>query len=155
MYGCESWTIKKAECWRIDAFELLCWGRLLRVLWTSMRSSQLILKEIVGKIDTEAEAPILWPPDAKSWLIRKGLDAGEDWRLEEKGTTEDQMVGWHHQLNGHEFEQAVEDGEKQGSLVCCSPWGHKDLDATEQLNDKNRFNSCIKKIPWRRAWQPT
>ena len=65
--------------------------------------------------------------------------------------TEDDMVGWYHQHNGHEFEQTPRDSERQGSLVCCSPWGHKDLDATEQLNDKNRFNSCIKKIPWRRA----
>ena len=103
MYGCESWTIKKAECWRIDAFELGCWRRLLRVPWTARRSNQSILKEmVIGRTDVEAEIPILWPPDAKSWLIWKNPDAGKDWRWE-KGTTEDEMVGWHHRLTGHEF----------------------------------------------------
>ena len=79
-----------------------------------------------GRSDAEAETPILWPPDAKNWLIRKDPDAGEDWRQEEKGTTEDDTVGWHHRLNGHKFEQTLGDGEGQGSLVCCSPWGHKE-----------------------------
>jgi len=101
MYGCESWTVK-AERWRIDAFELWCWRRLLRVPWTARRSNQSILKEIslifIGRTDAEAEAPILWPPDAKSWLIWKDSDAGKDWKQEEKGTTEDEMVGWHHWL---------------------------------------------------------
>ena len=78
MYGCESWTIKKAECLRIDAFELWCWRRLLRVPWTARRSNQSILKEIIGRTDVEAEAPILWPPDSKCWLIGKDLDAGKD-----------------------------------------------------------------------------
>ena len=108
MYGCESWIIKKAEHWRIDALELWCWRRLLRVPWTARRSNQSILKEIsrifFGKTDAEAETPTLWPPDAKNWLIWKDLDAGKYWRQEEKGMTEDEMVGWHHQLNGHEFE---------------------------------------------------
>ena len=88
----------------------------------------------IGRTDAEAETPILWPPDGKSWLIRKDPDAGKDWRWEEKGTTEDEMVGWHHQLDGHEFEQALGVGDGQGSLVCCSPWGLKELDTTEQLN---------------------
>ena len=79
----------------------------------------------IGRMDAETEAPILWPPDAKNWLIRKDPDAGKDWRQEMKGTTEDEMVGWHHQLNGHEFEQAPEVGDGQGSLVCCSPWGQR------------------------------
>ena len=79
----------------------------------------------IGKTDTKAEAPILWPPDAKSWLIGKDPDAGEDWRQEEKGTTEDEMVGWHHQLDWHEFEQALGVGDGQGSLAYCSPWGGK------------------------------
>ena len=79
---------------------------------------------------TEAETPILWPPDVKSWLIGKDLDAGKDWRQEEKGTTEDEMVGWHHRLNGCEFEQHLGDDEEQGSLACCSPWGCKELDTT-------------------------
>ena len=77
----------------------------------------------IGRTDVEAEAPILWPPDVKDWLIRKDSDAWKDWRQEEKGMNEDEMVGWHHQLNGHEFEQAPVVGDGQGSLVCCSPWG--------------------------------
>ena len=83
---------------------------------------------------TDAEAPILWPPYAKNWLIRKDLDAGKDWRQEEKGMTEDEMVGWHHQLDGHEFEQAPGVGDGQGNLLCCSPWGHRELDTTEWRN---------------------
>ena len=93
----------------------------------------------IGKTDAEAEAPILWPPNAKSQLTRKDPDAGKDWRQEEKEMTEDEMVGWHHQLNGHEFEQAPGDGEGQGSLECCSPWGHKESDATEQLNNNKEI----------------
>ena len=90
----------------------------------------------IGRTDAEAEAPILWPPDAKSWLIGKDPDAGKDWRWEKKGTTEDEMVGWHHRLNGHEFEQALEDGDGQGRLASCRPWGRKELDTTEWLNNK-------------------
>ena len=78
-----------------------------------------------GRTDAEAKAPALWPPDVKSQLIRKEPDAGKDWRQEEKGATEDEMVGWHHWLNGHEFEQTQGDGEGQGSLACCSRWGHR------------------------------
>ena len=109
MDGCESWIIKKTEHRRIDAYELWCWRRLLRVLWTARRSNQFILKEISPEYSleglmAEAETPILWPPDAKSWLFWRDPDAGKDWRWEEKGTTEDEMVGWHHWLNGHEFE---------------------------------------------------
>ena len=88
----------------------------------------------IGRTDAEAKAPILWPPDAKSWLIRKDPDVGKDWRREETGTTEDEMVGWHHRLNRHEFEQTPRVGDGQGGLVCCSPWGRKELDTTEQLN---------------------
>ena len=86
MYGCDSWTIKKAECWRTDAFQLWCWRRLLRVLWTARRSNQSILKEIspkyifTGRTDAEAKTPILWPPDANNWLTGKDLDAWKDWR---------------------------------------------------------------------------
>ena len=79
------------------------------------------------RTDAEAEAPILWPPGVKRRLIRKYPDSGKDGGQEKKGTTEDEMVGWHHRLNGHEFEQALGDGEGQGRRVCCSPWGHKDL----------------------------
>ena len=83
---------------------------------------------------TEAEAPILWPPNVKSWLTGKDPDAGKDWRQEEKGTTESEMAGWHHQLNRHEFEQALGNGERQGSLTCISPWSRKYSDMTDQLN---------------------
>ena len=88
----------------------------------------------IGRTDAEAEASILWPPDAKNWLFGKDPDAGEDWRREEKGTTEDEMVGWHHRLDGHEFEQAPGVGDGQGSLVCCCPWGCKESDMIKLLN---------------------
>ena len=134
MYRCESWTTKKAECGRIDAFELWCWRRLLGVPWTARRSNQSILKEIgPGRTDAEAETPILWPPDAKSWLIGKDPNAGKDWG-QEKGMTEDEMVGWHHRLNGRGFGWTLGVGDGQGGLVCCSSWGHKESDTTERLN---------------------
>ena len=87
-----------------------------------------------GRTDAEAEAPILWPPDVKSWLIGKDPDAGKDWRQEEKGTTEDEIVGWHHLHDGHEFEKIQGVGDGQGRPACCHPWGHKESDMTEQLN---------------------
>ena len=87
----------------------------------------------IGMTDAEAETPILWPPDTKNWLTRIDPDAGKDWGQEEKGTTEHEMVGWHHQLNGNEFEQALGVGDGQGTLACCSPWGCKELDTTEWL----------------------
>ena len=83
---------------------------------------------------TDAEAPMLWPPNVKNWLTGKDPDTGKDWRKEEKGTTEDEMVGWHHWLNGYEFQQALGLGDGQGSLACCSPGCHKESDTTEQLN---------------------
>ena len=88
----------------------------------------------IGRTDVEAEVSLLWPPDAKNWLIWKDPDAGKDWRWEEKGTTEDEMVGWHHWLNGHELEQALGVGDGQGGLVCCSPRGRKESNTTERLN---------------------
>ena len=81
----------------------------------------------IRRTEAKAETPRLWPPDGKEWLIGKDTDAGKDWRQEEKGTTEDQTVGWHHRLDGHEFKQALRVGDGQGSLACCSPWGHKEL----------------------------
>ena len=87
----------------------------------------------IGRTDAEAET-ILWSPDAKNWLIGKDPDAGKDWRWKEKRTTEDEMTGWHHWLNGHEFEQTLGAGDGQGSLVCCSPWGRKESDTTKRLN---------------------
>ena len=128
MYGDESWTLKKAERWSIDAFELWCWRRLLRVPWTARRSNQYILKKISPRCSLEGlmlklKLPILWPPHAKSWLIGKDPDAGRDWGQEEKGMTEDEMAGWHHRLNGHEFEWTPEVGDGQGGLACCDSWG--------------------------------
>ena len=108
MYGCESWTIKKAECWRTNAFELWCWRRLLRVPWTAEiqpvhpKGDQSWV--FFGRTDVEAETLILWPPDVKSWLIWKDPDTAKDWGHEKKMTTESEMVGWHHRLSGHEFE---------------------------------------------------
>ena len=99
------------------------------------------------RTDVEAETPILWPPDVKNWLIRKDPDGGKDWRREEKGMTEDEMAGWHHRLNGHEFEQAPGAGDGQGGLVCFSPWGHKELDMIEWLNwiELNYYPQCKKR----------
>ena len=126
MYGCENWTVKKPEHWRIDAFELWCWRRLLRLPWTARSSNQSILKEIspeysLGRNDAEVDTPILWPPDARSWLIRKYPDAGKDWKQQEKVITVDEIVGWHHQVNGGEFEEALGNDEGLGSLTWNSP----------------------------------
>ena len=131
MYGCESckesWVLKNWCFWTVVLEKTL--------------ESPLDCKEIqpvnpkgnqswifIGRTDAKAEAPILWPPDTKNWLIGKNPDAGKDWRQEEKGMTEDEMVGWHHQLYGHEFEQALRFRDKQGRLACCSPWGCKESD---------------------------
>ena len=136
--------LKKAECWRIDVFELWCW-RLLRVPWTARRSNQSILKEIqpvhpknqswdfFGRADVEAETPLLWPPHTKSWLIWKDHDARKDWGQEEKGMTQDEMAGWHHRLDGREFEWTPGVGAGQGGLACCDSWGCRESDTTERL----------------------
>ena len=100
----------------------------------------------IGRTDAEAEAPVLWPPDVKSWLIGKDPDAGKDWRQQEKGMTEDEMVAWHHWLNGHEFEQALGVGDEQGSLMSCSPWGYKESDATEWLNLTEMFDFDLEQL---------
>ena len=147
MYGCESWTIKKAEHRRIDGFELWCWWRLLRVPW-NCKEIQLVHPKgvqswvFIARTDFEAETPVLWPPHAKSWLIWKDPDAGKDWGQEEKGTTEDKMVGWHHWLNEHGFGWALGVGDGQGGLACCSSWGCKKLDTTERLNSTEL--DCVK-----------
>ena len=108
MYGCESWTVKKAERQKIDAFELWCWRRLESPLdWKEIQSVHPKGDQswvFIGRTEAEAETPILWPPDMKSWLIGKDPNAWNDWELEEKGTTEDEMAGWHHRLTAHEFE---------------------------------------------------
>ena len=139
LYGCENWTIKKAECQIIDAFKKT-------VVLEETLESPLNCKEIqpvkpkgnqswifIGKTDAEAEVPILWLPNV-NWLIGKDPDGGKDWRHEEKRATEDEIFGWHHQLNEHEFEQALGVGDGQESLACCSPWGCKESDTTERLN---------------------
>ena len=129
VYGYESWTIKKAERQRIDAFELWYWSPLdyKEMKPDNPKGNQSWI--FIGR--TDAEAPILWPPDAKSWFIGRDPDAGKDWRQEEKGTTENEMIGWHHWLNGHESEQTQGDGEGQGGLACCNSWGHKESVTTE------------------------
>ena len=152
MYGCESWTVKKAKCRRIDAFELLCWRRLLRVPWTTRRSNQSILKEISPRCSLEGlvlklKLLILWPSDVKNWLIWKDPDAGKDWGQEEKRITEDEMVGWHHQLNGHGFEWTlgVGDGQRSGVLWFMGSQRVRHNRATE-LNWTNLRNILLSKV---------
>ena len=142
MFGCESWTIKKAERWRIDTFELWYWRTLESPL--DCKEIQAVPQSwvITRRTDVEAEAPILWLPDAKSWLTWKDPDAGKDWGQEEKGTTEDEMVGWHHWLNGHAFGWTLGTGDGQGGLVCCSSWGRKESDTAERLNWTESAMSC-------------
>ena len=106
--------------------------------WESIITMYIYLcLTVIGR--TDAEAPILWPPDVKSWLIGKDPDTWKDWGQEEKQATEDEMVGWHHESNGHEFEQTPGDNEGQGSLACCSPWGHKERVTTEWPNNNNNW----------------
>ena len=140
MYGCESWTIKKAECWRIDGFELWCWRRLLRVLWTARRSNQSILKEFSPECSLEGLMLKLKLQCLATWYEElthlKDPDTGRDWRWEEKRMTEDQMVEWHHWLNGREFEWTPGAGDGQGGLACCSPCGRKESDWATELNWK-------------------
>ena len=133
------WELDYKESW---ASKNWCFGT-----WEESWESFRLCKEIktvhpkgdqswvfIGRIDVKAETPILWPPDAKSWLIWKDPDAGQDWGQEEKGTTEDEVVGWHHRLKGHEFGWTLGVGDGQGGLACCGSWGHKESDTTEQLN---------------------
>ena len=148
---CQSYGFSSSPIWMCELDNKKGWSPKNRFLQTVVLEktleSPLDCKEIqpvnpkgnrswivIGRTDAEAEAPILWPPDVKSWLIGKDPDVGKDWRQEEKGTTEDEMVGWHHRLDGHEFEQAPGVGDGQGSLVCCSPWDCKESDTTERLN---------------------
>ena len=135
MYKCESWTIK-------EGWELKHWWFQIVVPKNTLKSplDSEDIKSVnpkgnqswifIRRTDAEAAAPILWPPDVKSWLIENNTDPGKYWGQEEKGTTDCEMVRWHHQLNGLEFEQTQGDSEGQRSLVCCSPWGHKESDTT-------------------------
>ena len=142
MYGCESWTLKKAECWRINAFELWCWRRLLRVPWTARRSNQSILREISPGCSLEGlrlKLKVQYLATSCKELggfpggIGKDPDAGRDWGQAEKGMTEDEMAGWHHRLYGHEFGWTPGVGNGQGSLACYDSCGRKESDRTEQL----------------------
>ena len=139
MYGCEKWIIKKAESQRTDASELWCWRRFLSPLdCKEIKPMNLNRNQswiFTAKTDAEAEAPILWPLDGKGWLIGKDPDARKDYGQEEKSTTENEMVEWHHWHNGHEFEQTPGDSEGWGSLGCCSSWGLRELDMIWWLNN--------------------
>ena len=139
MYGCERWTKKKAECWRINAFELWCWRRFLRVPWTARRFNQSILKEIspeyslegwMLKLKLQYFGHLMWRTDS----FEKTLMLAKIEGRRRRGKQRDEIVGWHHWLDEHEFEQAPSVGNGQGRLACCSPWGHKETDATERLN---------------------
>ena len=132
MYGCESWTVKKAEHRRIDAFELWCWRRPCKDI-QPVHSEGGQPWDFFGRNDAKAKTPVLWPPHVKSWLIGKDCDGGRDWGQEEKGTTEDEMAGWHHWLDGRESEWTPGVGVGQGGLVCCDSWGRKESDTTEWL----------------------
>ena len=138
LYGCESWTVKKAEPWRIDAFEQWCWRRLLRVPWTARRSNQSILKQISPGCSLEGlmlklKLQYLGHLMRRVDSLEKTLMFG-DWGQEEKGTTEDEMAGWHHRLDVHVFEWTPGVCYRQGGLACCSPWGRKESDTTQRLN---------------------
>ena len=134
MYGCESWTVKKAELWRIDAFELWCWRRLLRVPWTTRRSNQPILKETSPGCSLEELMLKLKLQYFSHWMRRtesvENPDALKDWRQEEKGMTEDEMVGCHHWLSGYGFRWTLGVGDGQGGLACWDSWGYKESDTT-------------------------
>ena len=154
MYRCESRTIKKAERQRIDAFKLWCWRRLCKEIKpVNPKGNQPWI--FTGRTDAEAEAPVFWPHDIKSWFTGKDPDAGKDWRQEEKGVTEDEMVGWSHCLNGHEFVQALGDGEGQGSLHAAF---HEITKSRTRLSDwtttkaneskENFFVHCYFPAPW-------
>ena len=144
------WELDYKESWALQNW------RFWTVVLKKTLDSPLDCKEIrpvspkgnqswifIGRTDVETEAPILWPPDAKSRLVGKDPDVGKDWRQEEKGVTEDEIFGWHHWLNGHEFEQTLGDSEGQGSLACCSPRGRKESDTTERLNNNIKLSKLL------------
>ena len=152
MYGCESWTIKKVKCRRIDAFELWCWRRLLRVPWTARRSNQSILKEISSGCSLEG-LMLKLKLQYFGYLMRRAdsfedPDVGKDWRQEEKGMTEDEMVRWHHRLNGHGFGWTPAVGDGHGGLACCGSWGCKvRQDWVTELNWTELTFSNILELP--------
>ena len=138
------WELDLKEGWvpNIGCFQILLLGKTLEIPLDSKEIKRVNSKRnqpwtLIGRTDAEAEAPVLSPPNVNSQPTGKDPDAGKDWRREEKRMTEDEMVGWHHWFNGHEFEQTPGDSEGQGSLVCCSPWGHEELDTTKWLNNNS------------------
>jgi len=149
MYGCESWSIKKAERWSIDAFELCCWRRLLRVPWTTRQSNQSILKEVspgcsleglMLKLKLQYFGHLMWRADSMENSLMLGKIEGR----RRRGWQRMRWVGWHHRLNGHEFGWTPGVGDGQGGLVCCSSWNRKELDTTERLNwTKHIFDNCF------------
>ena len=144
IYGCESCPIKKAERQRIDAFKLWCWRRPFRSPLENKEIKAVNPKRSQPWIftrRTEAEAPTIWPPDAKSQFIGKDSDAGKDRRQKEKRVTEDKMVGWHHRFSGYELGQTLGDGEGQVGLACSSLWGHKELDTTWWLTSAKSLSA--------------
>ena len=129
----ESWAPKSWCFWTVvleNTLESAFDCKEIKLIYPKINHSWVF----IGRTDAEAESPILWPPDAKNWLIGKDPDVGKDWRQEKKGMTEDEMIGWHHWLDGQEFEQAPGLGDEQGSLACCNPWDCKESDTTERLN---------------------
>ena len=163
MLGVWSW------CWPSVTGWAPCWSCGPESIQVIVKESQPVHPKgdqpwvFIGGTDVEAETPIVWPPDVKNWLIWKDPDAGKDWRQEEK-TTDDKMVGWHHWLDGNEFEQALGVGDGQGRLACCSPWGQKELDMTEPLSWTDSDHPCllsvffqtdrgkVKVLPWVFLW---
>ena len=138
----ESWALKN-RCFWIMVLEKTLENSLgcKEIKPVNLKGNQSWI--FIERTDVEAATPKLWPPDVKNWLLRKDPNAGIDWRQKEKGSTEDEMIGWHHWLDGHEFEQAPGVGDGQGSLACCSPWGCKESDRTEQLNWTEPINTWI------------
>ena len=137
MYGCESWTVKKAEGQRVDAFKLWCWRRLLRVPWIARRSNQIILKDISPQCSLEG-LMLKLRLQYFDHLMRRADSSEKTMMLEKtegrRREQQDEMVGWHHQLNGHVFGWTPGVGDGQGGLACCGLWGHKEWDTTERLN---------------------
>ena len=128
----ESWALKNCWVWTVvleKTLESLLDCKDIQLVYPKGNQSWIF----IGRIDAEPETPILWPPDGKNWLIWKDPDVVKDWRWKEKGMTEDEMAGWHHWLDGHEFEWTPRVGVGQGTLVCCDTWGHKESNTTEKL----------------------
>ena len=148
MYGCENWTIKKAECCRIDAFELCSWRKVLRVPWTTRRSNQSSQRKSILNTHWKDWCWSWSSNTLATWCSSEPTHWKRPWCQERlraggEGATEDEMVGWHHQLNGREFKQTLGDSEGQGGLACCSPWSRKESDTTERLNKKNSLTMVL------------